>query len=170
VAPQSPAEAAAKKARIRERLFRLSISLKGLHAVLETVGGIALLLVSPAFIVNTIAFLTQDELAEDPNDLVANYVLTAAQHVSAGSKLFASLYLLSHGVVKGGLVIALLRHRLWAYPASLVVFGLFILYQLYRFTLTHSAGLIVLSVFDVLVIGLIWIEYRALQRHAGAAS
>ena len=148
----------------RESLFRWSVSLKGLHAVIEVLGGVALLLVTPDFILRAVSLLTQDELAEDRNDFVATTLLEAAQQISVGSKLFAALYLLSHGVVKGLLVVALLRRRLWAYPLSLLVFGLFVLYQLYRFSLTHAAGLIALSLFDLLVMALIWIEYRALKR------
>jgi uncharacterized membrane protein len=154
----------------REILFRWSVSLKGLHALLEVLGGIALLLVTPDLILRAVTLLTQDELTEDPSDLVASFLLHAAQQVSVGSELFAALYLFSHGIVKGLLVIALLRHRLWAYPLSLVVFGLFVLYQLYRFSFTHAAGLIALSLFDLLVMWLIWIEYRALERGAPAAT
>lgn len=152
----------------RETLFRWSVSLKGLNALLELVGGIGLLLVTPDFILRAVAFLTQDELAEDPKDFVATTLLHAAQQLSVTTELFMALYLLVHGIVKGLLVVALLRHLLWAYPLSIVVFGLFILYQLYRFTLTHSFGLIALSLFDVVVIAMIWLEYRALRRGARA--
>ena len=54
----------------REFLFRLSISLKGVDAVLEIVGGIGLLLASPAFILRIGEFLIRDELAEDRRELV----------------------------------------------------------------------------------------------------
>ena len=64
------------------------------------------------------------------------------------------------------LVGALLRRKLWAYPIAMIAFGAFILYQLYRFTFTHSIGLIALSVFDLAVIWLIWLEYRALRFRA----
>ncbi len=153
-------------AKLRETLFRSSVSLKGLDAALEIVAGGALLAMSPDWILRTIAFLTQDELAEDPRDLVANYLLHAAQNFSLGSERFAALYLLSHGVIKIGLVAALLKAKLWAYPAALIVFGAFILYQLYRFTYTHGLGLIALSLFDLIVIWLIWLEYRALKVRA----
>lgn len=87
-----------------------------------------------------------------------------AAHFSVSSQHFYAFYLLSHGLVKIALVVGLLRNRLWAYPASLVVMSLFIVYQLYRYSYTHSAALIVLSVFDVAVIGLIWHEYRLVRR------
>jgi uncharacterized membrane protein len=60
----------------------------------------------------------------------------------------------------------LLKHRLWAYPVAVLVFGAFIIYQLYRFMLTQGLGLIVLSLFDLVVIWLIYVEYRALKRGA----
>lgn len=158
----------ATRSYLRELFFRVGVWLKGLDAILEIIGGVALLLVSPAFILRVVAFLTQDELAEDPRDLVANYVLHVARHLSMGTVHFAAFYLLAHGVVKVALVVALLKRVLSAYPISVIVFGAFIAYQLYRFTLTHSAGLIALSIFDLLVIGLIWLEYQALRREGAS--
>jgi uncharacterized membrane protein len=66
---------------LRERLFRISVLLKGLNGALEIVGGVALFAVSPAFILRTVALLTQDEIAEDPRDLIANYLRRAANHL-----------------------------------------------------------------------------------------
>lgn len=149
---------------VRERLFRISVWLKGADAVLELIGGIGLLVVSPDLILRTVAFLTQDELVQDPRDFVANSALRAAQQLSLGTEHFAAFYLLAHGAVKILLVGALLRVKLWAYPTAVCVFGAFIVYQLYRFTFTHSVGLIALSLFDLGVIWLIWLEYRALKK------
>ncbi len=153
-----------RRGELRERLFRIGVSLKGLDAALEIAAGAGLFFVSPASILRVVAFLTQDELAEDPRDLVANYLLHAAKHFSLRSEYFMALYLLSHGVIKLGLVGALLKNKLWAYPLAVVVFGAFIVYQLYRFTFTHAVGLIALSLFDAVVIWLVWLEYRALKR------
>ena len=152
------------RTRLRELLFRASVTLKGLDAVVEILGGIALFVINPGFILRAVAWLTQDELAEDPRDLVANYVLGVARHLSIGSEHFAAYYLLSHGIIKLALVGALLDNKLWAYPLAIIVFGGFIVYQIYRFTFTHAIGLIALSVFDLAVIWLIWLEYRALSR------
>ena len=55
--------------------------------------------------------------------------------------------------------------RYFGYPASLVVLGLFIAYQLYRYSYTHGLGLIVLTVFDLIVIAFIWHEYRLIRHH-----
>lgn len=126
-------------------------------------GGRALFLVSPAFILRVMALLTQDELAEDPCHLVANYELRISRDLSIGTERFVAWYLLSHGVIKILLVNALLKEKLWAYPVSVIVFGAFIGYQVYRVTFTYSPGLIALSIFDGVVIWLIWLEYLALR-------
>ena len=138
------------------QIFEASVLLKGAHAVLECVGGIALALVGTSTIANLANTLTREELLEDPKDFVAMHLLAMAQNFSVGEKHFYAFYLLSHGVVKLLLVIGLLRGKLWSYPASLIVLGLFIIYQLYRFSFTHGAGLIFLTLFDMLVMALIW--------------
>ena len=74
--------------------------------------------------------------------------------------MFASLYLLSHGLVKVVLVICLWLNKLWAYPLTIAVFAAFMVYQIYRFTYTHSLALIILTLFDGLLIFLTWKEYQ----------
>ncbi len=147
------------------QFFEISVLLKGAHALIECSGGLVLAFVSTSAIANLVNALTQEELTEDPNDFVASHLLSLAQNFTVGSQHFYAFYLLSHGVIKVFLVIGLLKNKLWAYPASLFVFGLFIVYQLYRYSYTHGIGLIVLTVFDVIVMGLIWHEYRLVRRH-----
>jgi uncharacterized membrane protein len=153
--------AATRKAALRELLFRVSVLLKGLDAVLEIAGGIALWAINPGMIARWVGLLTQDEIREDPHDLVANALRHAASRFSLAGEHFIAIYLLGHGVVKIFVVVALLKNKLWGYPLAFVVFGAFIAYQLYRFTLTGGMGLIALSAFDLIVIALIWLEYRA---------
>lgn len=152
--------------RLVHRLFVVGVVLKGIDGVLETAGGILLWVASPLQVLYVVRLLTQHELSEDPHDLVANMLLRAVHHFSGDVKLFGALYLLAHGVVKIGLVAALLRNRLWAYPGAIAVFVAFLGYQLYRYANTHSAWLLVLSVLDVFVIALTWAEYRRVQRRS----
>lgn len=146
------------------QVFKLSLLLKGAHALIECLGGIALALVSTETIVSLVGTLTQEELLEDPKDFLAGHLVEFAAQFSVSSQHFYAFYLLSHGLVKLVLVIGLLRNRMWAYPVSLIVMSLFIVYQLYRYSYTHSTALIALSIFDVVVIGLIWHEYRLVRR------
>ena len=152
-----------KEAHLRELLFRVGVLLKGLDGALEIAGGIALWAVSPGSIVRVVGLLTQDEIAEDPHDFVANHLRHAASHFSVGSEHFMAIYLLGHGVAKIFVVAALLKNKLWAYPIALLVFGGFVVYQIYRFTLTGGVGLILLTIIDLIVIWFIWLEYRAVR-------
>jgi uncharacterized membrane protein len=147
------------------QIFQVSVLLKGAHALIECAGGIALYAVSTNTIAALVNTVTQDELIEDPNDLIATHILGYAQTFSVASKAFYAFYLLSHGLAKILLVAGLLKNKLWAYPSSLVALGLFIVYQLYRFSYTYSFGLIVLTVFDLFVMALISHEYRLIRRH-----
>ena len=147
------------------QIFQISVLIKGAFAVIECVAGVAFFLVSTSSIQNLVNMLTQEDLIENPKDFIATHLLAAAQNFSVETKNFYALYLLSHGIVKLLLVIGLLRNKLWSYPASLIVLGLFIVYQLYRFSYTHGAGLMLLTVFDIFVMGLIWHEYRLMRRH-----
>jgi uncharacterized membrane protein len=133
------------------QVFVLSVLAKGLHALIEIAGGLALYLFSAGAIARWL-----DEI--DRHDWVARHFPASEQH-------FYAFYLLSHGLVKVVLVVFLLREKLWAYPASIAVFGLFIAYQLYRYSFTHDIGLILLSLFDVFVIYLAVHEYRLLRNH-----
>jgi uncharacterized membrane protein len=96
--------------------------------------------VSTGSIANFVNAITQEELIEDPNDFIATHLLAMAQHFSVNSKNFYAFYLLSHGVVKLLLVVGLLKNKLWSYPASLVVLGLFITYQLYLLPISSIAS------------------------------
>jgi len=95
-------------------LFELGIFLKFLNGLLEVVGGVFLFLSTPQSLSKLAAKLLTNELLEDPRDLVANTLLHAAQRLSANAQVFASVYLLVHGIVKVGLVIALWKKKLRA--------------------------------------------------------
>jgi uncharacterized membrane protein len=147
------------------QIFAVSVSLKGLHALFEIAAGVAVYLTSTETIVGWITSWSNGEIAEERHDWIASHLLRFAETFSVAKHDFYALYLLSHGLVKGVLVIGLLKEKLWAYPASFVVFGAFIAYQLYRYSFTHDAGLIVLSIFDLIVIALAVHEYRLLRKH-----
>jgi uncharacterized membrane protein len=142
------------------RVFALGLWVKGIDGVLEIVGGLLLSLISPVTLNQAVITLTQHELAEDPRDILATFLRTAATQLSTSTQLFASLYLIAHGIVKVVLVVGLLRGRRWAYPAAIVFLCLFILYQLYRLSYDASVGLLPLTLFDVVIVGLTWHEYR----------
>lgn len=148
--------------RIRQ-IFQVSLILKGLHAAIECASGVVLYFVSTATIAHWIGALTQEELAEDPRDFLARHLLDGAHHLSIVTETFYAFYLVSHGLVNGLLVVGLLKEKLWAYPASLVVLTGFIAYQIYRYSFDPSFGLLLLTGLDILLIALIWHEWRVVS-------
>ncbi|WP_343319143.1 DUF2127 domain-containing protein [Arthrobacter sp. TMP15] len=147
-----------------DKFFAIGIILKGLDGVLELLGGSLLLFAAPATIHDIAVLITQPELSEDPNDFLSNHILRGALGLSDHVVLFTALYLLAHGLVKVVLVLALLMNKLWAYPWMIAVLVVFILYQLYQLTLTPSAGLVALTVFDILIVVLTGHEYGRHRR------
>jgi uncharacterized membrane protein len=148
--------------------FELSLLCKAALAVVETIGGIAAVFVTRQGLLHAVAAFTRAELAEDPHDWIATQLWRWAWHWSVGRQEFVALYLFAHGVVKLTLIAGLLRHRLHYYPAAIVVFGLFIAYQLYRYGHTHSVWLLLITLIDGAVIALTWHEYRFLVRQRRA--
>jgi uncharacterized membrane protein len=147
------------------QVFVLSVLAKGAHALFEVVAGIALYLVSTDSIVSGVNRWSYDAILDNRHDWLAGKMLEFARSFSVEQHHFYAFYLLSHGLIKGVLVAGLLREKLWAYPASIAIFGAFIAYQLYRFSYTHDIMLIALSIFDLFVIALAVHEYRLLRKH-----
>jgi uncharacterized membrane protein len=153
-----------------DRAFRITVTLKGLDGVLEVIGGLVLLIVSPASIEHLVRFFTAHELAQDPHDFIARHLLHSASQLSRSATIYGGIYLLTHGLAKVVLVVLVLRDKLWAYPLMIVLLGVFIVYQVYRLTYRVSSGLIVLTLFDLLVVWLTWREYRLKHRALHAPS
>ena len=150
--------------------YRVSLVLKGIDGSLELIGGLLLLGVSPATMDRLARALFQHELSEDPNDFVARHVLHLTANLHA-TRTFGAVYLLAHGVAKLVMVVGLWRRQRWAYPFALAFLIAFIVYQLYRMTFAPSTGLALLTIFDVLVVWLVWrdyLEHRRPESDAGA--
>lgn len=154
--------------RLLDTTFRISLIVKGIDGVLELVGGVLLLVISPSKIGALVRFLTQHELAEDPHDFFANLLVHSAGSLSVSASLFGAIYLLVHGLVKVALVAAVLSGRLWAYPWMIGFLVAFIGYQAYEMVVHFSIGLLLLTLFDIFIVVLTVREYRLHRVRAGS--
>ena len=145
--------------RLLHRALELGILLKGFDAAMEMLGGMLFWFASNVTFDQWLISLTQHELIEDPQDKIALLLRQTATQLSFDAHLFGSAYLIVHGFAKLWLVVGLLRGKLWAYPATLVFLSLFIIYQLYRLSYSFSAGLLLLTIFDLIFALLICREY-----------
>ena len=149
-----------------DRTFWVALILKGLDGALEIIGGILLVLVSPAQLGQLARFLTQHEISEDRHDLIANALLHVTSGLTGGATLFGAIYLLLHGLVKVVLVLAILKNKLWAYPWMVAFLVAFILYQGYQLIGGFSWGLVLLTAFDIFIVVLTIREYGNHRRRS----
>lgn len=149
-----------------DKTFKISLVLKALDGIFELIGGVLLFFVSPSSIQYFVRIITEHEISQDPRDFIAVHLIHYANS-STLSTFFGALYLLSHGIVKVVLVVAVLKNKLWAYPWMTGFLIVFILYQVYKLTDKFTAGLALLTVFDMFIVVLTVIEYR---RHKSSVS
>jgi uncharacterized membrane protein len=142
------------------RVFWIGILFKALNGLLETASGVVLLVISNDTIARVTYAVVRPELAEDPNDWIANHLLSSVLHLSSDAKLFAIVYLLVHGIIKLVIVAAIWFGQLWAYWLAGIVFSLFVIYQMSRFAVTHSLAMAFLTVVDLVIIALLPPEHR----------
>lgn len=143
--------------------FEVALLIKGVNGALEIVSGFALLFLSPDRLDRLVCYITQNELAQDPNDIVSNFLVSLSNEFSISTQYFGVFYLISHGLIKCILIYLLMKKKLWAYPLTIGALILFIAYQLYRFTISFSPFFIYLTVFDTVMIVLVYLEYQKVK-------
>lgn len=142
------------------RVFEFGIILKALNGVLQLISGLLILTLSKATFLNIFIKLTHGELIEDPNDKLITFASSALQHLSTNTKTFAAIYILLHAVINIFVAIQLYREKLWAYKLAMGVILLFMTYQVYRISYTHSLTLTLITIWDAIFIGVVWHEYN----------
>jgi uncharacterized membrane protein len=145
------------------RIFEYSLLIKTINSVWGIILGLFILF--DKHLKETVLYLAQKEITEDPNAFVAQYIQNFALHITHGTITFISVYLISQGIIKIFLIGGILKKKLWAYPVAMYAFLAFTFYQMYRFTHTHSLVLIALSIFDIVTIFLIQHEYKRAKKH-----
>lgn len=143
-----------------DKFFEVGILLKALDGLIETVGGLLLLIIRPEHIVHWAKTLTNSELKEDPHDFIASHIVHWANGYTHKVAIFAAVYLLAHGLIKVILVFEVLRNHLWAYVALIVVTFGFVVYQIYELVNKFSFGFTFLTIFDLAIIYLTSREYQ----------
>ncbi len=162
-----PTKSGDRRRTLLHESFRAGITIKGIDGILEAIGGVILWFVKPSALNKIALRFLEIDLPFDRHEFIITHLYRATEHLANGSKHFASVYLLTHGLIKAILVTALWFDALWAYPLTIFVFGIFCVYQVHRFLYTHSLALILITVFDLLIIYLTCREYRdqKLSRH-----
>jgi uncharacterized membrane protein len=141
-------------------LFEASVLIKAINGVWETLSGFAILFLSKDALNHAFLKITSRELIEDPNDRIMNFLTLGMQHLSTGTKNFAGVYILAHGIINLFLAYNLYKERMWSFGVSLAFFSLSVVYLIYKASIHPSPFLIALIIFDIIFNYLTWHEYK----------
>lgn len=153
-------ERSARSGFVLDWMFLIGVFFKALDGVLEVIGGIPLLFATGSQITGLARWLTAGELAEDPGDFVANLIMKTAGHLDSNTLLLVGVYLIVHGIVKIGIVVALIRDTRRAYPWAIGALTLLLVIQLVDLVIKPSIGVVLLTLIDALIIWLTLREWR----------
>lgn len=146
------------------QLFELAILIKGVDGVLELTGGILLVSMNQSTMDAVVIFLTQHEFSFDHHDIFMTHAIQIFRQFTSGSRMFGTFFLIGHGFIKIWLMFAVWQNKLWAYPIAIGFFLLFISYQSYRLTHSHSWTLAFFTILDMIIVVLVWREYIRLVK------
>jgi uncharacterized membrane protein len=144
-------------------LFHISLIIKTIQGTAELLLGFAFLYIQSSTVTLFLQEFTRDELVENPYDKTSHFLLQTGNSIIASGTLFIALYLLSHGIIKLLLIIGILKKKLEAYYIFITILTLFIIYQLYRYSITHSVLVLIFTIFDILFCWLVWKESKILK-------
>lgn len=151
--------------------YEVGILIKGVDGVIEVIGGILLLIIHPSTIDRIVDHIETSRFVlhtQHHFGFIIGPILRYGNELASGHNGFAAAFLLSHGGIKIILIVALLRNKLWAYPFSLAMLGLFIVYQVYRIVVHPTFGMEFLTVVDLVIVWLIWREWQKQKEKWGA--
>ncbi len=143
-----------------DRFFNLGIIIKAINGLWETITGFLFLFLSKATFSYWFYAVAQNELLEDPNDRLINFLTHSFQNFSINTKTFVAIFLLASGILNIFLVIQLLRKKYWAYLATIWIMLVFMIYQVFRIYIHHSLVLTIITIYDAIFIVVIWHEYK----------
>lgn len=175
IAPSEKADHAARRPAspktLLDRVFAVGVVIKGIDGALELLAGLALLL-APGTLDQLLRYLL-GEAREGSSGLtraIATLIAHSDAQLLAGSTVFLIAFLLAHGVIKLVLVFCLLRRIVRAYPWAIAVLAIFLGYQVYALIVSPSISLVLFVVLDVVILVLVWREYRELRGSGRAPS
>lgn len=151
------------------KIFEAGIIIKAFFGIFEIMGGLLFAISKKIITNNFIISMSQDEIAEDPNDLIANYLINISNSLAQDSRIFAVAYLLFHGAINIFLAISLAKEKIKTYPTIITVLCAFIFYQTYKYIHTNSLMLLALTIFDLAFTSIILLEYKK-KKHAKTKS
>lgn len=145
-------------------LFRVSMYWRIFYGGIRVVVGLKLLTWIGMPVVDAVSRLLGPHVHDLPHDRLYTMVHSGLMHHNYVVTYFLASYLLFWGIVDILLSYNLLRDNLWAFPVSMYLIGVFMVYELLRLTHTHSLLLATFIGIDSAILYLIYREYQRMLR------
>ena len=149
-----------KASPIVEWAYRIFLFGQGLLGTIQFFGGMALALAPRGSIPKIVDWLVRNELAEDPTDPISSILFNWAAALGPSADGVYAIYLLGHGVLNIFVVTTLFFRVKWAYHFAITVLWGFVVFQLVEFAIQRDPLLLPLTIIDLVVIALVWLERR----------
>ncbi len=146
----------------KEMWFLVGMWWRIIYGVLRIFLSLALLQVVGIPLIDVATTILRRELLEDPSDRLYSGIHYVLLNHSLEVTYFLAFYFMFWGIVDIILSYNLIKHRLWAFPFSLLLMVGFVFYEIYRCTYTHSPILLGIMCVDAVIIWLVWNEYKKL--------
>jgi uncharacterized membrane protein len=142
-----------------KRLFDATLIIKGVAAVFDLAAAAIIFSTGSERVAQFFAQVTTYMTHFDKDSFFSNYVLSH-NTLSYGSVMFVAGYLFFHGVINIILVEGIWFRRQWAYMRAMRILIFFVLYQSIRLAFVFSYWLFAVTLYDLMVIMLMYNEYR----------
>lgn len=142
------------------RAYLAAILIKGFDGALEALLGMTILF-SGAERLNewVIRFAAPELTGRHP---AIHALQRGAERLAEGPHAFIVFYLLVHGLLKLGIVLALLRGGgRWLFPVASLILAGFVLYMSWRLAIHWSGWILGFALFDLLTLSLVLNEWRS---------
>ncbi len=146
-------------------VYEIGLFLKALQAFLEIVAGVLFYFISTNAITTFVLTIAHGELTEMPRDFMSNLLMSGVTQLSAASKFFIVFYLLSHGIIKLGIIFGLYFKKKWSFPVAVIGFGGLLLYEIYCVIVSYSLSLSLFILMDVIILWLVVREHYVPKRY-----
>lgn len=153
------------KPRTFSLLFKLGMVWRITYGVLRILFGLVLLRFIGVTFADLLFDLFKHEVSRDPRSGIFHFLHTILQTHSFTVTYFIASYMFFWGAVDIILSLSLLYRKMWAFPVSMILIILFIVYAIFRFTQTHSLVLLSVIIFDFIILALIYREYEVAKAH-----
>lgn len=162
----APSTSTTRWGAVLDWVFLAGLLLKVVDGVVELLVGLPLLFLDQERIARIGRWLTADELAEDPNDFLANLILHESLKPHLHGTVIISIYLVTHGLAKLLIVWGIMRGSKRSYPWAIGALTVLLVVQVVDMAIKFSVVVLLLSVLDVVVLALTireWREGRSLE-------